>query len=174
MRIPMRLVLGFADENILTPDEVRRVVAASEDHHRLLIQAAAFTGMRQGELLGLRWRDIDWSSRQIHVRRAWKDGAFTQPKTRNSQHRVDVPDFLLHEPKKWRLRCPKGELDMVFSNGAGNPETPANVLQCGFYPANPAKVRPAFAMAWTCSEPPTESWTRRSHIEPMATTMLEQ
>lgn len=123
------------DENILTPDEVRRVVAASEDHYRLLIQAAAFTGMRQGELLGLQWGDIDWSSRQIHVRRAWKDGAFTQPKTRNSQRRVDVPDFLLHELKKWRLRCPKGELDMVFPNGAGNPETHANVLQRGFYPA---------------------------------------
>lgn len=123
------------DENILAPDEVRRLVAATDEHHRLLVQTAVFTGMRQGELLGLQWGDIDWNSRQIHVRRAWKDGAFTQPKTRNSQRRVDVPDFLLHELKKWRLRCPKGELDMVFPNGAGNPETHANVLQRCFYPA---------------------------------------
>jgi integrase len=126
---------GPVDGNILTPEEVRLLIGATDDHYRLLVQSAVFTGMRQGELLGLQWGDIDWSSRQIHVRRAWKDGAFTQPKTRNSQRRVDVPDFLLHELKKWRLRCPKGELDMVFPNGAGNPETHANVLQRGFYPA---------------------------------------
>lgn len=127
------------DENILTPDEVRRLVAATDEHHRLLVQTAVFTGMRQGELLGLQWGDIDWNSRQIHVRRAWKDGAFTQPKTRNSQRRVDVPDFLLHELKKWRLRCPKGELDMVFPNGAGNPETHANVLLSRPAPRRAAK-----------------------------------
>lgn len=123
------------DENVLAPDEVRRLVAATDEHFRLLVQTAVFTGMRQGELLGLQWGDVDWNSRQIHVRRAWKDGEFTQPKTRNSQRRVDVPDFLLHELKKWRLRCPKGELDLMFPNGAGNPETHANVLQRGFYPA---------------------------------------
>lgn len=43
------------DENILTPDEVRRLVAATDEHHRLLVQTAVFTGMRQGELLGLQW-----------------------------------------------------------------------------------------------------------------------
>lgn len=123
------------DEDVLTPEEVRRLVASTGDHYRLLVQTAVFTGMRQGELLGLQWGDIDWSSRQIHVRRAWKDGAFTQPKTRNSLRRVDVPDFLMHELKAWRLRCPKGEFEMVFPNGAGNPETHANVLQRGFYPA---------------------------------------
>lgn len=123
------------DENILTPDEIRKLLAATDDHYRLLVQTAVFTGMRQGELLGLQWGDVDWSGREIHVRRAFKDGAFTQPKTRASQRRVAVPDFLLHELKAWKLRCPKGELDMVFPNGAGNPETHANVLQRGFYPA---------------------------------------
>lgn len=70
-------------------------------------QTAVFTSMRQGELLGLQWGDVNWSSHQIHVRRAWKDGVFTQPKTRNSQRRVDVPDVLLHELKEWRLPCPR-------------------------------------------------------------------
>jgi integrase len=123
------------DENILTPDEVRKLVAATDDHYRLLVQTAVFTGMRQGELLGLHWGDIDWSSREIYVRRAFKDGAFAQPKTKTSQRRVPVPEFLLHELKAWKLRCPKGEFDMVFPNGAGNPESHANVLQRGFYPA---------------------------------------
>jgi len=46
-----------------------------------------------------------------------------------------VPAFLIHELKKWKLRCPTSELDMMFPNGAGNPESHTNLLQRGFYPA---------------------------------------
>lgn len=124
------------DQNIFSPDEVRRLIEATEEGcYRLIIQVAIFTGMRQGEILGLQWGDIDWNSRQIHVRRAWKDGAFTEPKTRNSIRRVDIPECLVLELKKWRLRCPKGELDLAFPNGAGNPESHSNLLTRGFYPA---------------------------------------
>jgi integrase len=100
-----------------------------------MIQVAIFTGMRQGEILGLQWGDIDWSGRQIHVRRAWKEGAFTEPKTRNSIRRVDFPEFLVLELKKWRLQCPKGDLDLVFPSETGNPISHANLLQRGSYPA---------------------------------------
>lgn len=94
-----------------------------------------FTGLRQGELLGLQWADIDWNSRQLHVRRAWREGAFVEPKTATSYRRVDLPAFLVLALKTWRLQCPKGEHDLVFPNGAGNPESHANLLQRGFYPA---------------------------------------
>lgn len=124
------------DGNILTPEEIRKLIDATEEGcYRGIIQVAIFTGMRQGEILGLQWGDVDWNSRQIHVRRAWKEGAFTEPKTRNSVRRVDLPEFLVTEHKKWRLRCPKGELDLVFPNGAGNPESHSNLLARGFYPA---------------------------------------
>jgi integrase len=75
------------DANILGPDEVRRLIEAARDRYKVIIQVAIFTGMRQGEILGLQWGDVDWNGRQIHVRRAWKEGAFTEPKTRNSIRR---------------------------------------------------------------------------------------
>lgn len=124
------------DDNILTPQELRRLIEATDlGRDRLIIQLAAFTGMRQGEILGLQWGDVDWERRQIYVRRAWKEGEFTEPKTRSSARRVDLPDFLVLELKKWRLACPKGEYDLIVPNGAGNPESHANVLQRVFYPA---------------------------------------
>jgi integrase len=124
------------DGNILSPDEIRKLIESTDDnHYRAIIQMAVFTGMRQGEILGLKWGDVDWNSRQVHVRRAWKEGAFTEPKTRNSIRRVDLPEFLALDLKKWKLRCPKGELDLVFPNGAGRPESHSNLLQRGFYPA---------------------------------------
>src|ERR1035437_7513933 len=36
--------------------------------------AAGMTGLRQGELLGLRWRDVDWSAQRIRVRNAYVRG----------------------------------------------------------------------------------------------------
>ncbi len=36
---------------------------------RPMYLAAAMTGMRQGELLALRWRDVDWQARRVRVRR---------------------------------------------------------------------------------------------------------
>jgi integrase len=124
------------DCNILAPGEIKKLIDSTDDnHYRLIIQVAVFTGMRQGEILGLKWGDLDWNSRQIHVRRAWKEGQFSEPKTRTSIRKVDVPALLIHDLKKWKLRCPKGELDLMFPNGAGNPESHANLLQRGFYPA---------------------------------------
>ena len=38
---------------------------------RVLIRTAAMTGLRQSELLGLRWRDVDWAAQRIRVRNAY-------------------------------------------------------------------------------------------------------
>jgi integrase len=124
------------DTNILTPAEIRTLTEATkDDRYRLMIQVAVLTGLRQGETLGLKWTDVNWHDRQIHVRRAWKEGAFTEPKTRHSVRTIDLPESLVLDLKKWKLRCPKGELDLVFPNGAGKPDSHANLLQRGFYPA---------------------------------------
>jgi len=36
--------------------------------------------------------------------------------------------------RKWKLACPKGPLDLVFPNGAGKPESHANIVQRGLQP----------------------------------------
>jgi integrase len=44
---------------VLTPPEIHRLLAAAEEPLRTLLLCAVLTGMRRGELLGLRWEDID-------------------------------------------------------------------------------------------------------------------
>ena len=71
------------------PDEVVRREAAPERRGRpgpapppdllgpvlrVVILAAAMTGLRQSELLGLRWRDVDWDAQRIRVRNAFVRG----------------------------------------------------------------------------------------------------
>ena len=64
---------------------------------RRMYLAAAMTGMRQGELLALRWRDIDWSARRVRVRRSFVRGEFGPPKSKRSSRSVPLADRLAGE-----------------------------------------------------------------------------
>src|SRR5437867_4213551 len=54
---------------ILTPLEIRRPLDAADEPTRTLLLCAVLTGMRRGELLGLRWEDIDLEGHRLSVRR---------------------------------------------------------------------------------------------------------
>lgn len=63
-------------------DEAERLVQAAEHGlERLLILTALNTGLRIGELLALRWDDVDFERRQIHVRRSYIRGHVDTPKS---------------------------------------------------------------------------------------------
>lgn len=67
--------------DVLRPDEVTALVrAADDDQDAALFHTAAFAGLRMGELLALRWRDVDFTRRTIHVRENWTQGETTTPK----------------------------------------------------------------------------------------------
>jgi integrase len=55
------------DQNVLSPAEVRKLLEAAAPEWRLLIETAVTTGLRQSELLGLKWGDIDWQSSRLYV-----------------------------------------------------------------------------------------------------------
>src|SRR5947209_14993491 len=51
----------------LTPDQVRRLLATARgDRHYALYLLALTSTMRQGELLGLKWADMDWERGALH------------------------------------------------------------------------------------------------------------
>jgi len=130
------------ESNILTPREVRALLDAATERWQPLLMMAVLTGLRQGELLGLQWGDIDWSAKQVHVRRQFNAGRFADLKTRHSRRRVGLSEELLSELKACKLRCPKGEHDLVFPNHNGRPLDHGILLRSGFYPAlRRAKLR---------------------------------
>jgi integrase len=57
---------------------------------RALILTAALTGIRQGELLALRWRDVDWLVQKLRVRRAYVRGEFGTPKSKRASRGVPL------------------------------------------------------------------------------------
>jgi integrase len=63
------VVKSSGDFNVLAPEEVEAVIRAAEDElDAALWRTAVGTGLRMGELRALRWRDVDFSRRLVHVR----------------------------------------------------------------------------------------------------------
>ncbi len=87
-----------------------------------LYATAIYTGMRAGELLGLRWDDIDFERRLITVRRSYEKPT----KSARIRH-VPILDPLVPVLRAWRLRCPS---EVVFPGETGRPQSAsARVLQ---------------------------------------------
>ena len=121
---------------VLKPDEIKKLLEKTEGQkYQLLFRMAIFTGMRQGELLGLKWSDIDWSNKQVHVQRTFTKGHFFDTKTKTSNRRIDLGPVLILELKKWKLACPPNDLGLVFSNGMGQPMNYSNMMNRHFFPA---------------------------------------
>ena len=92
---------------------------------RVVVLAAAMTGLRQGELLGLRWRDVDWSAQRIRVRNTFVRGEHSAAGKSDLSTRRSVPmtDRLAGELDRWSRRSVySGDDELVFAHPqTGNP-----------------------------------------------------
>lgn len=116
------------DIRFLTSDEVDSLLAAVPPDHlgstdRALYLTAAYTGLRQGELAALRWRDVDRSAGVIRVRRNYTRGRFGTPKSRRSVRAVPIAKRVAVELEN-RLAGSRhgGDDDLVFGHpNSGQP-----------------------------------------------------
>ena len=70
------------DFEVYSPEEVMALVrAADSEQDGAIFLTAAFTGLRLGELIALRWQDIDFAAETIRVRASFSYGALTAPKS---------------------------------------------------------------------------------------------
>ena len=124
------------------PDEVKRLLAAADEtRYGDLIHLAALSGLRQGELMGLRWQDVDLEAGILHIRQTcqWlpRQGfIFRQPKTYRSARPVALSPASAQRLRQHRLRQLEERLaagpayqdgGLVFANALGAPLHPTNL-----------------------------------------------
>ena len=74
-------------------------------------------GLRQGELLALRWRDVDWFAQRIRVRQNYVRGEFGMPKSRRSIRSVPMADEVGAELERLFQRSHhQHDGDLVFAH----------------------------------------------------------
>jgi len=120
---------------ILSPEEIGRLLETTESpKYKTLFLLAVMTGMRKGEILGLKWADVDFKTKQIHVKRTFNHRRFFEPKTKTSVRRVDLSPMVVSELAKWKLQSGPNEADLVFPTRAGTPIDSCYILNRIFRP----------------------------------------
>lgn len=108
------------DLQVFTPAEVRALVAAAAAaQDGAIFLTAAFTGLRRGELLALRWGDVDFAGSLIRVRQSYSAGVVTTPKSGKVRSVPLAPEVAgvlarLGQRPRWT-----GDEDLVFVGELG-------------------------------------------------------
>jgi len=105
-RNPIRLVRQGAKRrtapNVLTPAEIKALIGGLGLRERTLVLVAASTGLRQSELFGLKWGDINFAQGTMSVTRSVVYGVVGPCKTESSQKPVPVHPTVSEALAKWR------------------------------------------------------------------------
>ncbi len=113
---------------VLTPDEIKAFLdAVTDKKYHTLFRLAIMSGARQGELLGLKWSDIDWEASQIRIERTFNNQAWYDVKTAASKRRIDLGPGMMAELKKWKLACMPSRLNLIFPNESAQPINHTNM-----------------------------------------------
>ena len=128
---------------VLTPQEARRLLdAVRGERFEALYHIALTLGLRQGELLGLRWHDVDLAAGTIRIEQTVKmvrgKLIIQAPKTHRSRRTLPLPPTLIDQLHQHRMRqrveqAQAGDRwqdhDLVFASMVGTPTSPRNLLR---------------------------------------------
>jgi integrase len=108
------------DIEVFTPEEVWALVrAASCEQDAAVFLTAAFTGLRKGELLALRWRDVDFPAATVRVRGSYALGQLTTPKSGKARAVPLAPEVATALARLAGRGRWTGDDDLVFVGGLG-------------------------------------------------------
>jgi integrase len=132
----------------LTEKQARQLLVAARGHSlEGLLTLAVTTGMRSGELLALRWQDINFDTASLHIRRSMgyisgKGYLEFEPKTAKGRRKIVLPGFVCEVLKQHHTRQVEERLkagarwqdhDLVFCNIYGGYLDPAHLPDVRFH-----------------------------------------
>ncbi|MED0678736.1 site-specific integrase [Aneurinibacillus thermoaerophilus] len=129
-----------------TAEQARQFLAFAREkgtRRYIVYLLAIYTGMRRGEIFGLRWKDIDFENGKISINQtlSWVSGKgliFQEAKTKRSHRSISISDFVIQELKNHKLQQRKEKLqmgeaykdqDLVAASAYGNPMNPRGVTE---------------------------------------------
>ena len=133
----------YQEVDVFTIEEAKAILAAAKTEPiniRLLIELALFTGMRRGEIVGLKWSDINFDKQCLSVKRSiykpkGEKSIEKEPKSHSSFRTIAIPNQLCETLKEYKKSQEQyslslatwQNLDYIFTDDSGsvmNPQTP--------------------------------------------------
>lgn len=102
-----------------SPEEIDELAgAAASPQDRAVFMTAAFTGLRMGELIALRWGDVDFDTEALHVYGSYSLGTLTTPKS-GLTRTLPMAEQVRTTLKAQHSRVPQSRTDLVFPGERG-------------------------------------------------------
>jgi integrase len=136
-RVPHR------EMDFLTKEEIHRFLSVVPQARYPFFLTAVLTGMRMGELLAMKWANVEWHRRQYFVKESLYKGKFVEPKSAMSKRTMNLPPMLLdalrvHWAQQAETKLRVGEAyrdhDLIFCTSLGTPLDRGHVLKRDFWP----------------------------------------
>lgn len=129
------------DITVWTLDEAKRFLDHSQKRKFFIgYVLAIYTGMRRGEIIGLRWSDINLENNTLSIKQTLTysngKGYFKEPKTKGSKRTITIPEYAVqclkkHKAKQNEYRLKLGEAyedhDLVVCSWNGQPINPTDI-----------------------------------------------
>ena len=106
----------------ISREQIAAILSNADERYRLIIQFAAYTGLRAGEQRALTWDDLDLDAGVVRVTRAVKAGGYVgPPKTKGGKRTVPLAPDLIAELRAWKLAQPivQRRQMLVFPTASG-------------------------------------------------------
>jgi integrase len=116
-------------ERIASPEEAQRLLAALPERDRTIWATALYAGLRRGELMALRWDDIDLAAGVIRVERSYDDKGRVEiePKSRAGRRTVPIVGALRDVLVEHKAGQDRGAAGLVFGSSAKTPFVASNL-----------------------------------------------
>lgn len=151
---PFKFVKRFESDHVeIYPfrlDEVNLLIDSADGFFKNMVSLAFFTGMRTGELMALRWDDIDWHRNAIIIRHSVRGGKKGKCKTVGSRREIEMLP-----------RAKKALKDQYLITGLKNQEVFLNTRGDGFAHSNSLSDRYWHALCKKCDLPKRDFYNTR-------------
>ncbi len=127
LRLPARGMKYEAPS--FTPDQLKRILAIAEEPWRTMFCILTLDGLRAGEVLGLKWCDIDFDRSLLHIRRTAWYGKIQTAKSEASETILPIPSSLLTMLKNYRVTWKPNEAGFLFVTRNGRPPSSNKVVE---------------------------------------------
>lgn len=122
------------ERRTLTPQQVRMLLGELAEPYRTMVFLAVLSGLRRGEIFGLKWRYVDFAGHSVTIAECTYQGHSAPPKTRASRRKVFLSSEVFEALE--RLRPEQVQPDeLIFHSSVGTPLNPEHVRNRVLHPA---------------------------------------